>query len=961
MRGASTISRRRPGRRTTSLSWTTRARDDTPRILAGRRDGDRGGDAATRTWAAAGASSAGSSTRTSQGYRVAVDARRRHVRRDEALPRASCSPGAARAPRRPSIMASVVRWRDGRLHPMNRPWLRARARADFAEGVGGRARADPRRRRSSRRWSTATRSPSTAGRAGALLRLARRHRVHGPRPARTRTATSRPRASCWHWTPQPYNTLTDARERFYYKARNHLWLLRRGESFGGRERVDIRLARTCAAIRTYLRDSADRAGGAPHHVPRRARRAEAGAAVSEVDGHRGRRAVGSAAARPACADVVEIAGLAELQARLLRVATAGSCGWSTRRPHPSAGDAAGAARARGRAGREPAGRRARRARRGRRSGESRTTIADAVLERESWNVRVPLRHTTVTSLLVERELVAARRRRPTRSASARYAGTEWTARVFARRAGACSCRRAACELAVPGRRLAAARPCAMAGSGSLGARRGAARAPPVTLGRASWSRSAARARARDPAAAGAARAAAATTSSCSTAGAARTRTTRARSPRRSTSAARTSSRSGSRTDAAAPLPRVGRRRVRPGSRAYLAALGRRALRRHEQRDARLLPQAARRPPTCRPGTARRSSGSRSTSAARRSPATERFFDRVRRDVAKLGRARLAEPFSTEIFRRAFRYEGASSRPATRATTCWLAGSAGAARRPCAQSLGCRSDARGPLRADLARLELVRPPARRRRRSADALRRRATRFLLRTASACAGAPSSDELRRSCDRRLRPPGHPRALPRRRRARDRLLVGDVRLRGHGQADALLHLRPRGVPRRDPRLLLRLRGRGARAAARRPPTRSSTRSRTSTRSTAATRRPTTPSSSASARSRTAAPPSASSTRSSTSAAREAPVELGQDPVRNRAPGEPLATCLRRPAAPIRAAVSGSASSSSAEASASGSVGSTTRPVTPSSTISGIAQRSAATHGRPCIIASRKTTPKGS
>ena len=64
------------------------------------------------------------------------------------------------------------------------------------------------------------------------------------------------------------------------------------------------------------------------------------------------------------------------------------------------------------------------------------------------------------------------------------------------------------------------------------------------------------------------------------------------------------------------------------------------------------------------------------------------------------------------------------------------------------------------------------------------------------------------------RLRLHRRPRALPGGGRPDHRLLVGDVRLRDHRQADALLHLRPRVLPGRDARLLLRLRGRGAGAA---------------------------------------------------------------------------------------------------------------------------------------------------
>ena len=102
----------------------------------------------------------------------------------------------------------------------------------------------------------------------------------------------------------------------------------------------------------------------------------------------------------------------------------------------------------------------------------------------------------------------------------------------------------------------------------------------------------------------------------------------------------------------------------------------------------------------------------------------------------------------------------------------------------------------------------------------------------------------------------PDGDRAAARGRRAGHRLLVDDVRLRQHRPADALLHVRPRRVPRRDPRLLLRLRRQGARAAARRPPTSWSTRCATSTRSPPRTRTATRPSVDASASSTTAAPP---------------------------------------------------------------------------------------------------------
>ena len=163
--------------------------------------------------------------------------------------------GAERAPRRPSIMASAVRWRDGRLHPMNTPWMRARARADFAEGVA----AGLALIRAATFVSTMVHRDAVAEHGGP-----RPHYFvwlddieYTSRILRNSHGYIAPDSVARHWTPQPYNTLTDARERFYYKARNHLWLLRRGESFGGRERVTYGLA-YLRSIRIYLRDNPDR-------------------------------------------------------------------------------------------------------------------------------------------------------------------------------------------------------------------------------------------------------------------------------------------------------------------------------------------------------------------------------------------------------------------------------------------------------------------------------------------------------------------------------------------------------------------------------------------------------------------------------------------------------------------------------------------------------------------------------
>jgi GT2 family glycosyltransferase len=162
--------------------------------------------------------------------------------------------GARRAPARPSLLASVVRWRDGRLHPMNPPWLRPRPRARVAEAA------------------QAGLAPIRA--ATWVSTLVHRDAVteHGVPPApwfiwledidytarvlRDGEGYLVPDSVAWHWTPEPYSTLTDARGRFYYKARNHLWLLR-GDSFAGVERL-LYAHSYLRAIRMYLRDSDDR-------------------------------------------------------------------------------------------------------------------------------------------------------------------------------------------------------------------------------------------------------------------------------------------------------------------------------------------------------------------------------------------------------------------------------------------------------------------------------------------------------------------------------------------------------------------------------------------------------------------------------------------------------------------------------------------------------------------------------
>jgi rhamnopyranosyl-N-acetylglucosaminyl-diphospho-decaprenol beta-1,3/1,4-galactofuranosyltransferase len=161
--------------------------------------------------------------------------------------------GVARAPAPPSVMSSVARWHDGRLHPMNGPWLR-NARGELAVAAG--LHLAPIR---------AATFVSTMIHRDAVDR-------HGLPPGhyfvwlddiqytarilRHERGYVVPASVALHSTPRPYNTVTDTRERFYFKVRNQIWLLR-GPSFGGLERLGYANS-LLRAIATYLRESPSR-------------------------------------------------------------------------------------------------------------------------------------------------------------------------------------------------------------------------------------------------------------------------------------------------------------------------------------------------------------------------------------------------------------------------------------------------------------------------------------------------------------------------------------------------------------------------------------------------------------------------------------------------------------------------------------------------------------------------------
>jgi rhamnopyranosyl-N-acetylglucosaminyl-diphospho-decaprenol beta-1,3/1,4-galactofuranosyltransferase len=161
--------------------------------------------------------------------------------------------GVTRAPAPPSVMSSVARWHDGRLHPMNGPWLR-NARGELAVAAG--VRLAPIR---------AATFVSTMIRRDAVDR-------HGLPPGhyfvwlddiqytarilRRERGYVVPASVALHSTPRPYNTVTDTRERFYFKVRNQIWLLR-GPSFGGLERVGYATSLTRGIV-AYVRSSSSR-------------------------------------------------------------------------------------------------------------------------------------------------------------------------------------------------------------------------------------------------------------------------------------------------------------------------------------------------------------------------------------------------------------------------------------------------------------------------------------------------------------------------------------------------------------------------------------------------------------------------------------------------------------------------------------------------------------------------------
>lgn len=151
--------------------------------------------------------------------------------------------GAARAPGGlPTLVASDVRWKDGRPHPMNVPVPRWRWRRELAEGISDGLLL--------LRYTTFV-SVAVHRRAVERSGLPLEHYfIWGDdveftaRILRDERGYLVPESVVYHWTPTPHPAATPTSDRFYYHARNSLLLLR-GSSLTPIERVDY--------MRYYLR------------------------------------------------------------------------------------------------------------------------------------------------------------------------------------------------------------------------------------------------------------------------------------------------------------------------------------------------------------------------------------------------------------------------------------------------------------------------------------------------------------------------------------------------------------------------------------------------------------------------------------------------------------------------------------------------------------------------------------
>lgn len=157
--------------------------------------------------------------------------------------------GAGRAPSgRPLLLASTVLWKDGRLHPMNLGLPRWRWPAELAQAAAHRLLL--------MRYVTFV---SVAVHREAIDRFGLplpHYFIWGDdveftaRVLRDEPGFLVPDSRVYHWTDQPHAPSTVTGDRFYYHARNSLFLLR-GSAFHPGERLDY-LRWYLGTIRRYI-------------------------------------------------------------------------------------------------------------------------------------------------------------------------------------------------------------------------------------------------------------------------------------------------------------------------------------------------------------------------------------------------------------------------------------------------------------------------------------------------------------------------------------------------------------------------------------------------------------------------------------------------------------------------------------------------------------------------------------
>ena len=142
--------------------------------------------------------------------------------------------GAARAPAPASLVTSVVQWKDGRLHPMNRPWPRTTARAEFVRAVS--VGLVPVRSASFVSTLIHSRAVDRHGLPHAHYSIWHDDSDYTRRILADGRGYLVPDSVATHWTAQPADVVGDDRGRFYYKVRNHVWTVR-GDAFQGLEKL----------------------------------------------------------------------------------------------------------------------------------------------------------------------------------------------------------------------------------------------------------------------------------------------------------------------------------------------------------------------------------------------------------------------------------------------------------------------------------------------------------------------------------------------------------------------------------------------------------------------------------------------------------------------------------------------------------------------------------------------------